>query len=521
MILRLDPATAALTVFLIAFNVGSVVAQSGGASAGDSSKGGPSPAASSTGASSSGASSATPNSEKPKGDSVLESYRQTLLYGINDEVTGLVKTLSSNKDARLAPDVYKVFQHTYDEALKTTIVSYFTTVKYQGAETGVRDVLSDSNAGTNLVTTSLQYLSGALTDPDPRTVDAIVSLFDSDNTAIASAAVDAVGTIAAASPPATSLKDYDYSDAISNLISIVSDYGKPADLQASAILALGSLRAKEAVKTLLSILTDQTANSTLRQYSANSLGKIGDPSAVSPLTDLLSTNDTFLRAYVVEALSHFPGKDSSGVVEQALRDSFWRVRQAALESVAENKITDAIPAVIYKAEHDPDTRVRLSAIETLGTLGTSECWNILFGLYENPNADFQFRSAALDQMLKDNLDGALHSVEKVVTKEWNARDSRILDATGRALSTLTVPSSYDEVYAKFLSHPNYIIQIYGLRGIARNHLRQYRAEVEQITRSPGPGILVQTATDTLEELTSNTPAGSGAATGGTNAPAAH
>ncbi len=440
------------------------------------------------------AQSSAPASSSPS-DTLLAQWRATLKYGINSEIVDLIDSLKQRNDDSLNKDLVTTFSSTYDDKVRSAILDLYSTLSYSGAEAAVRAYLDTKPDNTDLEIASISYLSRTVEHPSKETVSLLESFVDNPTEAVSNAAVRGLGAVADRNGPTA----YDFSSLEKVLLDHLAKNDLSETSMGDAILTLGDLKAEKALEPLLSVLGDTTQPPVLRQYAADSLGKIGDPKAIPALTELIRSSNAYLRAYGVSALGRFNTKDSADAMSAALRDSAAGVRIAALQGVARNHLAGETAAVIYKAEHDPDIHVRTEAIKTLGALGTSDGWKLLQKLMEQNGASLDLRTAALRQLVENDLRGSIDSFKKVIQTEWASRDKHMLYATGEALSKTKSPL-LSGLYELLLSHPDYIVQIYGLRGIALNRMTGLRASVEKLRGEHAPAILGREVDRALQTL---------------------
>ncbi len=448
--------------------------------------------------------------QSTKAPPLLEQWRQTIEYGINSQILDLIHTLKNQNDGRLNKELTDLFKTSYDQKLQSAIIDLFTSLSYQGAEIPVRDYLAGNPDNSALVTSCLSYLAHAVKHPEKETVQTIISYTKNENDQLAGAAIRDVGDIAKRDGP----DSYDFSGFLHTIIQKLQADGTSQGMMENIILTLGDLKAKQAVDPLIAILNDTQRPATLRDYAADSLGRIGDPKAIPAISGLLKTDNAILRAYVVNAMSHFDTPEVNPMLMQALRDSYARVRSAALDGVRRNKLTEAIPAVIFKAEHDPDPHVQLDAISTLGSLGTNQCWDALRSIFENGNISLDRRKAALEELLKGDLGASMGAIRKVITENWGLNGEQMLGTTAKVLST-TKAQQLKDIYAKLITHPNPIIQLYAMRGIALNGMSDLKKEIEKFNTPTAPAYLKREAQQTLNELGGTSAVGGASAAGGT------
>jgi HEAT repeat protein len=237
----------------------------------------------------------------------------------------------------------------------------------------------------------------------------------------------------------------------------------------------------------------------LRHYAAESLGRIGSSDSVELLTTLLSDGDAVLRAYATRALGFYPSETSLDYLNEALLDSFWRVRVAALQGIAEQGASGAVGAVAYKARRDPERPVREEAVKTLGAIGGREATTALSEVLIDERAAETLRMSAARELLSADARAHREAFEQVVTDEWSREGSRLLDTVAKGLGEAG-EASFESFYLRFLDHPNFIIRIYGMRGIGNAGLSSRVEPLKEIARENPTGILRTSALTALQEL---------------------
>ncbi|HKK49356.1 MAG TPA: HEAT repeat domain-containing protein, partial [Alkalispirochaeta sp.] len=243
----------------------------------------------------------------------------------------------------------------------------------------------------------------------------------------------------------------------------------------------------------------EEAQTTLQRYAIDTLGKLGDERALPTILSQFDSADAMTRAYAVNALTNFDTPEANHALVDSLRDNFWRVRIAALETIAEREMTDALAAVMYKARRDPERRVRLEAIQTLGALDQAEGWELLRERFENERTPADERGAIAEQLIRHNLDESMETITGVIESEWESENSRVLDTIGRIISQLD-DRAIQPIASRYLDHPNYILQIYGLRAVRTSRLTGL-IEITRAREEEGNHRAVrQAAARALEEI---------------------
>ncbi|TVR59131.1 MAG: HEAT repeat domain-containing protein [Spirochaetaceae bacterium] len=402
--------------------------------------------------------------------SARNEWRDMLRFGIDSEVIELLPTLTENREVLLEPEVLRVFARSINPRLRRAALRYFTDLELTGAIDAVVELLSDiQDIADDLVLDAILYLSTVETDDRDDVAVLFHELARSRRATVAGAAVRAIG------------KTGDERD-VDVLLDLFDERTTPIAVRQSLVLALGELRTPRAVDRLISVLGRLDDDPTLRNYAADALGKIGDDRAVDALRVSLGSTDALHRAYAVNALGYFDSPEVPDMLEEALRDSFWRVRVAALDAAGRRKEADLLPAVIYRARRDPETRVRLDAITAIAGIATPDAWEFLRSQFVDERVAPDIRRAILHQLVEHNAVESLPTIREVVQKEWASERPTMLEYTTRVLSTAKLPEASD-IFVRLLDHPNFVLRIYGVRGIALNGLEQYKDRISEISEN--------------------------------------
>jgi HEAT repeat protein len=272
------------------------------------------------------------------------------------------------------------------------------------------------------------------------------------------------------------------------------------DVRGRILIELGERGDPEVYDFVTEIIReDEEAQTNLQRFAVDTLGKLGDPRGLPTILAQFDSNDALTRAYAVGALTNFDTPESNEALIAALRDEFWRVRVAALEAIKERNLSDAAPAVMYKARQDPERQVRLAAISTMASLNTADGWELLEERVLSDRTALEERSAILDVMMNERLGRSIDLVLQVMEQEWDRENSRVLDVIGRIASRME-DQRIEPVAQRLLDHPNYILQIYGTRAVGRSRLASLIPIVEARQGEGTHPALRSAAVRALEQL---------------------
>jgi HEAT repeat protein len=130
--------------------------------------------------------------------------------------------------------------------------------------------------------------------------------------------------------------------------------GESADARATAVLAAELERGRVAMPLVL-----------------KALGSTGDPNALVPVLGALSSKDGAIRLAAMEALRPLLGRDARAgdVLIEHLADEDLEIRVLAAEYLGILQVAAATPKLTSLAGNGNPTRLRLAAIDALGSIG--------------------------------------------------------------------------------------------------------------------------------------------------------
>lgn len=132
-----------------------------------------------------------------------------------------------------------------------------------------------------------------------------------------------------------------------------------AAVRRNAALFLGAEKNKTAVPALIALLKDES--SQVKRAAIQALSQIADKRAVPALIQSLQENDYGVRLDAVEALNSLRDPSALPALRRALRDPLPRLRESALNAVANISVSTVTHADIFKALSDDAEAVRVAA----------------------------------------------------------------------------------------------------------------------------------------------------------------
>lgn len=418
--------------------------------------------------------------EQSEVESTLAAWRDTLRFGIDSEVLELVGELDRNREAGLNPELVALAGESANPDVVRVILEMFRRAEDESLVTEAFDIVArESEAvadGTetrdgrqrSLLTAAIYYLGDV---GEARSAELMRPLIGHEDTLVATAAIAAIGGSGD-------------QGRVSDLLERLDDLSFAADLKPDLLLALGAIGAESAVARLEEVVTDTANPRVWRMYASDSLGKIGAESSLSVLRALLSEEDPQIKAYAASAIGRYDSVEANDALVAGLRDGHWSVREASAIGLGRNSATGAIPILRYKAERDPEEKVRFAAIRALAQIRDAKSRSYLQETAASDEASIGVRDLALRSLIQHDLDGSKAFLGELVDMTWGRSPPTLLTAMAQELAAHGEPS-LKSFYERFLESLHPAIRVYGVRGIARGGIRGLRGAVEALRTSDG------------------------------------
>lgn len=329
--------------------------------------------------------------EKDEGKTAVEDKANTIKYGIPSEISTLIDELIKNDDPRFTEEIYDVFQITQNNTIKEKILNYFAKLEDPCIEDYAVEVLNDPyDLKGDLVKACFQYISAVKTKD---AIPAVLALIESENDSYFNDAIATIGEIGGPSE-AMFLVEYLERDDLS-------------DAQRQTLMRnCGKMHAVQTWSKVVEVAEDEDENLYVRMYAAEALGLMEKKESVPVLTELFTENDPNLRQYVIKGLSHFPDViEAKETIMQGVRDEHWRVRQESIRTAKENKLTDAMPYLIYRAKNDSEKVIKDEAYAAVAALDTKEGNDFLVSQLEDKKVGDATKKKVVEVLLKEGHAG--------------------------------------------------------------------------------------------------------------------
>lgn len=385
--------------------------------------------------------------EKDESEKDYENKANTIKYGVPSEISTLIDELIKNEDPRFTEEIYDVFQVSKNTVIKQKVLNYFKQLEDPCLEDYAVETLNDPYDEKNdLVKACFQYISAVKTK---EAIPAVLSLIESENDSYFNDAIAAIGEIGGPEE-AMFLVEYLEREDLS-------------DAQRQTLMrTCGKMHAVQTWEKVVEVAEDEDENLYVRMYAAEALGLMEKKESVPVLVQLFSENDPNLRQYVIKGLSHFPNVvEAQQTIMQGIRDEHWRVRQESIKTAKENKMTDAVPYLIYRAKNDSEKVIKDEAYTTLAAVNTDEANDFLIAQLGEKKLGDGTKKKIVEVLLKEGHAGEKEILElaEECLKDDKRKDLRY--AIGKELAKYE-NSAYDEICLKYLSSKDSTTQSLGL-----------------------------------------------------------
>ena len=385
--------------------------------------------------------------EKDESEKDYENKSNTIKYGLPSEISTLIDELIKNDDPRFTEEIYDIFQITKNTTIRQKVLTYFKQQEDPCLEDYAVEVLNDPYEEKNdLVKACFQYISTVKTK---EAIPAVLAIIEGENDSYFNDAIAAIGEIGGPEE-AMFLVEYLERDDLS-------------DAQRQTLMrTCGKMHAVQTWEKVVSVAEDEDENLYVRMYAAESLGLMEKKESVPILVELFTENDPNLRQYVIKGLSHFPGVvEAEETIMQGIRDEHWRVRQEAIKTAKEMKLTDAIPYLIYRAKNDSEKVIKEEAYTSIAALNTTEGNDFLVAQLGEKKLGDATKKKIVEVLLKEGNAGEkeILALAEECLKDDKRKDLRY--AIGKELAKYE-KSAYDDICIKYLSSKDSTTQSLGL-----------------------------------------------------------
>lgn len=400
--------------------------------------------------------------------SLYEKWEETILYGIDSSVVSTIEEMIELEDARLADAVLTLVSSSR-QSLRVKALDYFEALERDDAVSAVLDELMFyQDIPRDFTIRLFNHLKAREHPMDKDLWELTSEIIMEEGYEIQLAAIQYTA-------------ETEYQKAADFLAEYYGDPDLEIPVREAILRALGRIQHPGSRDLIFDLAADESIEKTLRIAAINAAGQYADSRALNVISNAFSSSDTLIRTAAVSALASFDPKDVEGLYLEALRDSFWRIRMAALRGIEENPFNEAFAPLRYMTQNDPETNIKHQAFRSLSSIESRKSRQYLREALEDEELGDQFRQSAAVLLIRNDFPGSKESIERVMAETWEDENNRLLDTICKELSLHKLDAA-TSLYERMIGHENYIIQIYGIRGIGRNQIASQKSYLEQLSR---------------------------------------
>lgn len=424
----------------------------------------------------------------PQENNDITSLRKTredkLAYGLNSEISELIKELTEEKDTSYNAELIKLFGTTRNISIQKDIINYFTVIESDLLmDEAVKKIQNRNEENKAVVVNAIRYFSVL----NKSSAEELYPLLLEDNEA--DYRLEAVKAICETG-------DKKYTE---KLIEIYEKEETEA-VKLQILLDIGKLKDSSSSEFLRNIASDKEMEKTYRQYAINSLGQIADEDNFDFLLSAFSEADPYIRIYALAAISRYDRKEADDIILESLKDENWRIRKEAATAAGSRKNSNYTDILIYRIENDPEEIIRIEALKALAETGGKEAMDYIKSKAEDSRTSFKIRKLAFMLSIEKNVSDSLKMIDTVFEKEWNSPNKTLIENFCSELSKIEDPS-LEIFFERMLGHSSVVVKISGIRGIRINKISSLKDKIKIISEDKSQSLSVRNAAlAALEEL---------------------
>jgi HEAT repeat protein len=385
-------------------------------------------------------------------------------FGIDQDVTDLMKTLESEKNDSFNQEILSLIKKTRSSGLKRSMLDFLSNREWKGAEETAAQIVRDR--GTEAETCVIGALSYGAMVKSAEVLKEAVPIFSEREPNLMPALIRLSGRAGGPGEESKLLAFYE------------GEESTEANKQ-DVILALGDIGTEASVDFLLKLVDNADGKKFFRMYACDSLGRLKNEKAVPSLAKAANDADPNVRVYAVTALGKFSGAASEAVVIEALRDSFEGVRVAAAKSIGSLKLAQAEDFLRFKVENDKSSKVKEESLHALLEIGTQAGIEYVSSFFKKKANPESLRLKALAFLLAKKDPASYPAIREGVLAESKEKLVSLYQRMAKAISESENPE-LEDLAAVFLGSTDYIVRIYGLDWLQKNKAPALRPRLEEL-----------------------------------------
>ncbi len=410
---------------------------------------------------------ASENSEEKKEDvkSLKEQRLETILYGLDGEVSGLVSTLISEKDDSFTKELAEVFEYTSNTTLKDGIIAYYSEFSDESLKEYALYLLEDPyDERSSTVNALINYVSKI---DAKEAAPLLVDIIESDNSSYFNTSITALGEIGG-SEQAEYLIDY-----LENDLTTGQRQG--------IVKSLAKLQVPETYDMFVEMVENDEENTYVRMYAAEAIGSMKPEESTQVLVTLYDSTDPNLREYAVKGLTNNNSEEATRLIINALKDDYYKVRLQAIDSITESNLKEASASLLYRAKNDTEASIKNKCYDALAFFNYNEGIDYMIELLNGTLVSDSVKANVASSLIKHDIGKGIDEVVilalKVVTDD---KKKNLRYALGKEFAKYE-NSKFEKVCAAYLASKDVATQGTGLDIYKKNPYLSLRSTVQSLT----------------------------------------
>ncbi len=426
--------------------------------------------------------SASKKEENAEVLSQKEERMETLLYGLDSEVSSLVSTLISEQDGSYTKELAEIFESASNVVLKDRIIAYFTAFSDESLKEYALYLLEDPYDEKNSTVNALINYVAKIKSTEAAPL--LVDIIDSDESSYFNSSVLALGEIGGADE-ATYLIDY-----LENDLSTGE--------RQSIVRSLAKLKAPETYDMMVEMVENDEENSYVRMYAAEAIGTMNPEDSTDVLVTLYDSTDPNLREYAVKGLTENTSEEATQLLLNALKDDHYKVRLQAIDSITTRNLEEAAPALLYRAKNDTESSVKYKCYDTLALFNYTDGIDYLIELLQGALVSDAVKANVASSLIKHDVGRGIDEAVTLALKVVNDDKKKNLRyALGKEFAKYE-NSKFEKVCEAYLSSKDVSTQGTGLDIYKKNPYLSLKSKVESLTEGDVANSIKAKAKSILE-----------------------
>lgn len=432
------------------------------------------------------------NSNTHEADTI-EQLQEILAYGMQDEILNTLAHLEHDQFETLQSDLQTLFTETNSPAIREALFGLYKKYECPDLQDQALSIINDyTNANRTLVQAAISYIA-KMPPSNTEAISALLQNIITTEEQNSDYSLDCIVALGEIGSPQNAPFLIDYFEHFTN-----DDQYKELYTRQAIVAALDKIHSADSWDFLYKLARDETENPHIRASAASGLAEIGKPEVEDVLAQFFESPEPLLRTAAIKGLAAFDTAETQKLLLQGFKDSYYKVRLEAVQTVQKTKNTQAAAYVLYRAKSDPVEEVRLAAVETLALLNTPEGNAWLSETFKDSKKSEKMRVAVLRAVLNHNAAVLAQDLDTVIIPlASDTRQKKLRYEFGKVLSKAETGATA-AICEAYLKSDDALTKSIGLDMFKTNRYAQVKPMVEAIAQDEKQGTLQRRAQQLIQ-----------------------